>query len=390
MSTTAPTPTTNSRGQTELPKLFKRTSTGKMQVWMIKVDGNEIITTFGQVGGKKQTDREVIAQGKNIGRANETTPAQQALLEAQSDWDRKVKAKNYNPDWDEACAGKAYGAMVAGGIEPMLAHTWEKRGKNITFPAAAQPKLDGHRCIAIVDADGSVTLWSRTRKVITGVPHISAAIASFGLPAGTVLDGELYHHDYRDRFAELTSFIRQATPKDGHEVVQYHVYDLPSLASAPFEDRLALLRTYAADRHDAVVLVETIEVADYAEALDHFGRYRQLGYEGLMLRNVASPYVEKRSADLIKVKEMQDAEFEIVDVVEGKGRLAGCGIFVCATDAGVRFNVKMAGPLESLRPFWTNPADYIGRQLTVQFQDMTTDANNVPRFPVALRFREDV
>lgn len=389
MSTFA-APTPNARGQLELPKLFKRTSTGAMQVWMVKVDGNEIITTFGQVGGKKQTDRQVIAQGKNIGRANETTPEAQALLEAQSDWERKVKAKNYNPNWDEAEQGLPFAPMVAGGIEPMLAHTWEKRGKAIVFPAAAQPKLDGHRCIAIVNADGSVTLWSRTRKVITGVPHIAAAVEALGLAPGAVLDGELYHHDYRDRFAELTSFIRQATPKDGHEVVQYHVYDLPSSGTLAFEVRAEVLAATIPADHEVLKLVETIRVADYAEALDHFGRYRQDGYEGLMLRNVASPYVEKRSADLIKVKEMQDAEFEIVGVEEGKGRLAGCGIFVCVTDAGTRFNVKMAGPLESLRPFWTNPADYIGRQLTVQFQDITTDANHVPRFPVGLRFREDV
>ncbi len=42
-------------------------------------------------------------------------------------------------------------------------------------PAHIQPKLDGIRCIAILD-DGVCTLWTRTRKPILGVPHIQREV----------------------------------------------------------------------------------------------------------------------------------------------------------------------------------------------------------------------
>ena len=48
--------------------------------------------------------------------------------------------------------------------------------------------------------------------------HIQRAIESLGI-SDIVLDGELYNHDYRDKFEELTSFIRDAKVKPGAEVV---------------------------------------------------------------------------------------------------------------------------------------------------------------------------
>jgi len=107
-----------------------------------------------------------------------------------------------------------------------------------------------------------------------------------------------------------------------------------------------------------------------------------------MIRNLDSPYVNKRSADLIKVKQMDDAEYEIVAVEEGRGRLTGRGIFVCATPGGDRFRCKLVGNLDNLVVFLERPQDYIGRMLTVKFQEIT--ANGMPRFPVGMRLREDI
>lgn len=76
--------------------------------------------------------------------------------------------------------------------------------------------------------DGKCTLWSRTKKPITGVPHTQKALERAYQERNFVLDGEIYRHDYRDRFEELTSSIRQETPKPGHKIVEYHVYDMPS------------------------------------------------------------------------------------------------------------------------------------------------------------------
>lgn len=368
------------------PTLYKKTSTGAQQEWEISVTGALVTTRYGQTGGKIQIATDMVKEGKNIGRANATTPEQQALLEAQSQWEKKLK-KGYVEDPGKAMAGEV-SAVITGGVFPMLAHKFTEQAAKITWPAFGQPKLDGHRCIATLDSSGKCTLWSRTRKAITSVPHIVAALERLEL-RNVVLDGELYNADYRDKFEELSSFIRQVTPKAGHEVVQYHVYDLadPELT---FERRLTKLEgmigTSDSPKSTIVIPVQTMLVANEEELMVAFEYFLDQGYEGAMVRNAKGLYVFKRSADLQKIKEFDDAEFEIVGIEEGRGKLAGHGIFNCKTGDGTVFAAKMKGETEKLKDFYENPQKYIGRMLTVKFQGMTKYGK--PRFPVALRLQE--
>jgi hypothetical protein len=76
-------------------------------------------------------------------------------------------------------------------------------------------------------------------------------------------------------------------------------------------------------------------------------------------------------------------------VEEGRGKLAGHGMFVCVTADGTEFRAKMKGELAELRKFLEHPKRYVGRMLTVQYHGLTAKSN-VPRFPVALRVRTDV
>lgn len=367
----------------KLPKLYKISSVGAQQEWEISTDGNVIVTRWGKVGGKIQETQDVIKEGKNQGRSNETTAIQQAESEATSQWEKKLKS-GYVKSLDSAEAGEV-DDVIEGGILPMLAKRFDEQGDKITYPAFAQPKFDGHRCIAMVDKKGVCTLWSRTRKPITGLPHIIKAIEELGLKEDTILDGELYNHDYRNKFEELTSFIRNPDPKEGHEVVQYHVYDIAGNGSF----RLRNGRLSSIIRYEPLVRVETKEVNNEDELIEFFEECLSKGYEGAMVRNAAGLYVNKRSNDLQKIKEFQDAEFEIVDVEEGRGKLAGKAIFVCSNQLGVRFKAKMKGDQDELAKYWKTPSLAIGRMLTVQYQGLTGKAG-VPRFPVGLRFREDV
>jgi DNA ligase-1 len=380
----------------ELPTLYKRTSTGKIQTWRIfVVPGTEdnpaamIFTQYGLLDGKQQTASEAITEGKNIGKSNETTPLEQAIAEAQSQWEKKSK-KSYVQNIEDAEAGKVDTNFITGGVDPMLAKSYDKDGHKITFPAYVQPKLDGHRCIAIYQ-DGEVTLWSRTRKRITGVPHIerelAAALSNVDYTQPIILDGELYNHDYKDRFEELTSFIRSATPKPGHEVVQYWVYDI--VCDAPYSQRDGMLG-FMKRHFDGKTLnvLDAYLVDDEDEAMSLFETALSMGFEGAMLRNVNGKYVGKRSADLQKVKVFQDSEFEVLDVEEGKGKMAGKAMFVCDAGNGKTFRVKMMGALDDLATMYQNRDQYIGQQLTVKYQNFSADG--LPRFPVALRFREDM
>lgn len=400
----------------KLPVLYKKTNTGAIQFWEISTrdvpatsdegiplalpDFGEITTTYGQLGtDSPQTTVDVIKKGKNAGRANATTASQQAEAEATAKWE-KQKKKGYVESIEAAEAGEV-DALIEGGVNPMLAQSFSKHAAKIKFPCFAQPKLDGHRCVAIVKG-GKATLWSRTRKPITSAPHIVAELESMFADTDIILDGELYNHEYRAKFEELTSLIRQEEPAEGHENIQYHIYD--KISDGDFETRFTELETKfqesvpgATDMDDNLLpyfkycqLVHTVGCMSDEHISDLFAQITGYGYEGVMLRNGDGKYVGKRSYDLQKVKEFEDAEFDVVGIEEGRGKLIGhVGSFVCVTADGKEFLAKMSGSLDNLKRLFDDESLWRGKKLTVQYQGLT-GANGVPRFPVGLRLREDV
>lgn len=376
------------------PSLFKKSSTGAILQWDIGVEGTTIVTAHGQMGGKIQTTTDKIKSGKNAGRKNETAAEEQALKEAQSRWTKKKKS-GYVEKISSARSG-ATDALIAGGALPMLAKVYEEHLSKIKYPLGIQPKLDGHRCVAILDNYGEVTLWTRTRKPITSVPHIVHQLEHMAGKSQNIrdafpLDGELYNHDLKDDFEKLTSVVRKqkAGVKDHIEAmnhIQYHVYDC--MQDMDFMARNSLLADIIILGGKVIELVSTKFVISEEEAGYQFTLHRKLGYEGSMVRLLGVSYENKRSAQLLKVKSFQDAEYEITGVEEGRGKLQGHGIFICTTNGRDTFNVKMAGETSNLKKFWENKDDYIGRMLTVQFQGKTN--TGLPRFPVGLRLRDDL
>lgn len=374
-----------------LPTLYKKTSTGAIQKWDIRVghlsawDGVFIRTDYGQVGGKIQATTDWIAEGKNIGKKNETTPLQQAEAEAKARW-TKQKKKGYVESLEAAEAGEL-DAVIEGGINPMLAHSYADHGHKINYPAFIQPKLDGIRCIAIVK-DGKATLWTRTRKPITSVPHIVAALEDSFPNMSIVLDGELYNHKLKSDFEKIVSMVRQEKPAEGHEIVQYHIYDVPSMAGGFDVRNEFLFALQNMNAHGCIYRVIGDKVESEVDVMKLTDIAIAHGYEGSMVRSEDGKYENKRSYGLLKVKKFDDAEFEIVRVNEGRGKLMGhAATFTCKTDKGWEFEAKLEGDLSRLKTIFENPSSVIGKLLTVKFQGYT-NRNNVPRFPVGKVIRD--
>ena len=380
-----------------LPKLYKKTSTGKIQEWKVWVSVTPfypevtIVNEYGQVGGKIQESRETITEGKNVGKANETTILEQAQAQAKARWEKQLK-KGYAQTIEDAEAGVT-DDVIEGGVFPILAHKFAEQGHKIKYPALAQPKLDGHRCTSQY-GDGAVTMWSRTRKPILSIPHIVEALENCGL--ADRFDGELYNHDYRNNFEDLTSFIRQEEPKEGYEAVQYHVYDL-ALPNLSNYDRYLILKNMASVFEGTPVhLVETVIVNDEDELYAYLDDCLARGYEGCMVRNFDSPYEYKRSYGLQKLKKFDDDEFRIVDIKVGtKGSMAGKAVFICEKyrdeqpiPEGKSFDCKLKGDMGKLKEYADEPSLVIGKILTVKFQGYTK--YGIPRFPVGERFRVEL
>jgi len=378
--------------------LYRQNNDNSIQSWLIEVSEQSsdssveqkcrakviIRKHFGRVNGKIQTTSEVIRCGKNIGRSNETTPYTQALAEAKSQWEKKLK-EGYSLSIEAAKTGSVVEKYVSGGYEPMLAHKWKDHSDKISYPAWTQPKLDGIRCIAIIEK-GVCTLWSRTRKPITSIPHIQGELEQqFKNCDLVILDGELYNHELKDEFEKIVSLVRRKEVLADSSKIQYHVYDVIEPASKlPFSQRLEWMKNESANFGPNIKLLATDEVLNVEQVIENFGKYRKLGYEGAMCRS-DSVYESGRSYGLQKIKEFDDSEYEIVGVESGRGRMSECAIFVCKTKAG-EFRCKKEGSLEDLKQYLADQDEVIGKKLTVRYQGLTN--TGLPRFPVGIGIRD--
>lgn len=376
----------------ELPILYKKTSTGAIQMWQVlygKADEGFgfVKTMYGQRDGKIQETLDLVKEGKNIGKKTETTPVQQAALQAKQIWDKKIKS-----GYSENIADIENDVEHLPSIDPMLAHDYEDHKHKVTYPTIVQHKFDGLRCIAVVKG-GKCRLYSRTRKEFKTVPHINEHVEDLcrinNMP-DVMFDGELYSHEYRDNFEDIASLIKRGEVHPDVGVIDYFIYDLPSQHNVNYEGRFLTLKTIFAGKngHRNLVRVPSFNIKNVDELKPKHDKFVADGYEGLMVRDPDAPYYFKRTHALLKYKVFRDEEFVIVGVKEGKGKLMGsAGSFLCLTEEGKEFSAKMEGELDRLKEYFVNFDKYKGKKLTVRYFRRTK--YNVPRFPVGVRIREE-
>jgi DNA ligase-1 len=133
-------------------------------------------------------------------------------------------------------------------------------------------------------------------------------------------------------------------------------------------------------------MVPTHRCGSEAEMKTQHGIFVQQGYEGIMLRASKGLYKNVRSVDLLKYKEFFDDEYEVVGFKEGEGGEKGCVLWTCKTEKGTTFHCRPRGTREDRTELFQKGASYIGKKLTVRFQELTDDG--IPRFPVGIAFRD--
>jgi DNA ligase-1 len=332
-----------------------------------------------------QVSEKVISQGKNIGKKNETTPVQQATSEARASW-IKMKESGYSEAIKEEVdnAASVRGKGIAADVPlPMLAHEYQKRGKGFPFPQCfTQPKLDGTRCVGIPGRG----LFSRLRKTIPHMEHILAELNR--IPSHLILDGELYTNELT--FQEIVGLVKKETLKVGdlekQLKIKYHVYDIID-STMTYEERLQELSSlWLTHTFEHIYMVPTHRCGSEAEMKTQHGIFVQQGYEGIMLRASKGLYKNVRSVDLLKYKEFFDDEYEVVGFKEGEGGEKGCVLWTCKTEKGDIFHCRPRGTHEERAELYQKGAAYIGKKLTVRFQELTDDG--IPRCPVGIAFRD--
>lgn len=360
--------------QKEFPTLYAKNKNGNWKEWKIMVEKKDensyptIHTQHGQYEGKMIIDSITITKEKRGYR----DLWEQAIATAQSKWNHKHERENYQTSRKEE--------NIMPTIYPMLAKTFD-HGKHLIFPLYIQPKIDGIRCLARWK-EGQVFLYSRTGCPFFGLDKIRNDLMIFlKNNQDIVVDGELYSD--KMSFEELSGYCRRKKTIPSDQKVIYHVFDVV-LPQKSFQKRL----TFFPPIRETIYQVPTEEVDNLEQVKENLMYWIQNGYEGIILRNKDGFYEEgHRSWNLQKYKLFQEEEFMITGYTEGTGRELGLVIWQCVTTDGKVFSVRPKGGYDTREKLFQEAEKYIGKKLTVIFQEYTKE--NIPRFPVAKAIREE-
>jgi DNA ligase-1 len=271
-----------------------------------------------------------------------------------------------------------------GGIE------WTEKGWYVSR------KLDGVRCIAVVDSVGNTTFYSRTGKVFDTLRVVADGISALGI-SNVVFDGELCLLD-EDGNEDFQGIMKELRKKD-HTIQNpsYKIFDCLSHSEFDtgksirnFANRYENLRAIMQDNNCPClsVLGQTLVTDD--DVFEEWTRKaNSYGWEGLILRKNTT-YKGKRSKDLLKVKQFFDAEYGVVDVEMGPFRYVKDGAeceeemmsAVYIEHKGYSVKVGSGFTIEQRQHFYKNPQDIVGKEITVQYFEETKNQDG----GISLRF----
>lgn len=375
------------------PMLYARNSDGSVQTWKVEVKGNQYRFHTGRKGSPNIVVSEwTTCKGKNIGRANETSPEEQAQKEAKSALTLKLKSDGYWENESDIDKTRFF--------SPMLAHKYitlnkdgtikERKKLDLSNGVYASKKLDGLRCV--INREAAV---SRLGNRFTSFPHILRELQQlFADFPDLVLDGECYTHQLKDNFDKLISLAKKskATPEEikEAEALEYWIFDAPTIPGG-YHDRYQWLLQNVQNRFVGNRWIKVVEhkliftEADIDKELDDAV---EEGFEGLMLNIYNASYErDKRTNNILKYKLFIDEEFEIIDIIEGDGNRSGMfGRAILKMRDGRTFKASAKGNEAFYIRLLKDKRNVIGKKATVRFKNYTPEG--IPRHGTIIAIRD--
>ena len=259
-------------------------------------------------------------------------------------------------------------------------------------------KIDGARCVAIVDNNGDTTFLSRTGKVFDTLQVVADGIKALGI-TDTVFDGELCLVD-EDGNEDFQGVMKELRKKD-HTIPNpsFKIFDMITIdefyskkgqKNRPYSIRYANLCAVMQPNECPCLTVLEQELIHNDE---HFQEWvkeaADNGWEGVMLR-ADEPYKGKRSKDLLKVKKFFDDEYEVIDTEMGPFRYVLNGkeheetMLSCVMIQHKNNTVRVGSgfSIEQRQEFYKNPKKILGQIITVQYFEETKNQDG----GISLRF----
>ncbi|CAH9014182.1 putative nucleic acid-binding, OB-fold protein [Vibrio phage 249E41-1] len=391
-------------------------STGKMQTWEGWTVRNEVCCAYGQLGGKIQT-QSYKAEGKNIGRSNETSDVEQAIVELQAMYESQISNKHYRVTQEEA---KKFSESNR---EPRKVTNYKDRYNKMSDTLLTSIKKDGSRACVL---DG--VLYSKIgRPEEIKVKHLKEAVEKLHELGVATFDGEVYAEGLslqRIRSAwlkpiktskEIIKIAKDLAKKRNEEVptpdgnvesedavkylgynpnedapkLKFWVFDIPDTTGTPFVSRSEGLFDIEAEARglgiiDCFDFLIPKYTHSHKERMEMLEKVCAQGSEGLVHYEPEGVYeFGKRSTNTCKSKPRYDSEARIVNVTSDKSGQGVLHLQACDALENVKFKAKMKGDAASRA--YNVQKGYIGKWVTFSYEDLS--GAGIPTKPVAERLR---
>ena len=291
-----------------------------------------------------------------------------------------------------------------------LANSYDKQKGKVNFDTQtwfASHKLDGVRCLAIVDDNGTCNFFSRQGKTFDTLDVLKNEIESLNL-CNMVFDGEVCVVD-ENGTEDFQGIMKEIKRKDHTiENPKYKIFDYLMLSEfdtqvskRSLSDRLGKFNMVYNTFNEQLNCIDLLEQWK-VESEEHFQELAELAtknnWEGLILRKDCE-YKGKRSNDLLKVKKFFDEEYVVKSIETSTHRIIVDGLEVeeemlsnvVIEHKGCDVGVGSGFDQSERRKYFKNPELIIGKTITVQYfeETLNQDGCHSLRFPVVKHVYEN-
>lgn len=281
----------------------------------------------------------------------------------------------------------------------MLAHKYDPARLNWRN-VSAERKLDGVRIIITVDRVLTPRYYSRNGRQLFVFSHLDGVMIEArkqlakhndAYLTGAMFDGEMT----RKKFSQIAGTIHRKDFTD--EKARFHCFHvmplqrfkqgLDSQAQSMRKEEIArLCHCKEIKRSRLFNQIEPIPVLNDEEAVELYKQARRDKVEGVIIKDLAKPWIAKRDHAWMKMKEELSADVAIIGFNKGKGKYKNTLGSLVVDHNGVI--VTVAGMSDKWRDdFWKNQTHYFERMIEVSYQEETE--NGSLRHPRFKRLRPD-
>jgi DNA ligase-1 len=258
-------------------------------------------------------------------------------------------------------------------------------------------KLDGVRCICRKEMN-TVTFFSRSGKEFLTLDNLANEISKIG--GDFILDGEICMVD-KDGNEDFQGIMKQIRKKN-HQIdnPKFFVFDYLTLeefdnkvGTTPLTERLSNGHDHLPKNinSDMLAFLPQEQLTTEEQFTEMAKEAEEAGFEGIMVRKNIG-YEGKRSHNLLKVKKFHDAEYTVLETINGNIRWTEngkqiereCLSSIIIEHKGCRVSVGSGFSKEQREMYHSSPQDIIGKTVTVQYFEETENQNGgySLRFPV--------